>query len=166
MCESRDVVAMGAAALFIRRTDAPDWNNAFINFDYKYLFKAPNCQITELWYDHFSKYRLTFSGETGNISVSTTLSENGSDVIVKLVNPTEEPATLRIKGDWTGVSSAEFEYYAPGSLTTANSMENKNAIELKQTIAKTEGNDVLLNVPSLSAGVLTITKMQTIESAP
>ncbi len=166
MCESRDVVAMGAAALFIRRTDAPDWNNAFINFDYKDLFKAPNCQVTELWYDHFSKYRLTFSGETGNISVSITLSENGSDVIVKLVNPTEEPATLRIKGDWIGVSSAEFDYYAPGSLTTANSMENKNAIELKQTIAKTEGNDVLLNVPALSAGVLTITKMQTIESTP
>lgn len=45
-------------------------------------------------------------------------------------------------------------------------MENKNAIELKQTIAKTEGNDVLLNVPALSAGVLTITKMQTIESTP
>ena len=87
-------------------------------------------------------------------------------MIVKLVNPTEEPATLRIKGDWIGVSSAVFEYYAPDSLTTANSMENKNAIELKQTIAKTEGNDVLLNVPALSAGVLTITKMQTIESAP
>ncbi|MBR5072193.1 MAG: DUF1080 domain-containing protein, partial [Bacteroidales bacterium] len=35
VCEARDVVAMGAAALFIRRTDMPDWNNAFINFDYK-----------------------------------------------------------------------------------------------------------------------------------
>lgn len=159
MCESRDVVAMGAAALFIRRTDAPDWNNAFINFDYKDLFKAPNCQVTELWYDHFSKYRLAFSGETGDVSVSTTMSENGAEVIVKVVNPTDEPATLRIKGDWTGVSGAEFEYYAPGSLTVANSMENKNAVALKKEHAKTEGNDVLLSVPALSAGVLTITKL-------
>ena len=162
MCESRDVVAMGAAALFIRRTDAPDWNNAFINFDYKDLFKAPNCQVTELWYDHFSKYRLTFSGETGDVSVSTTLSENGADVIVKVVNPTEEPAHLRIKGDWPGVSGAEFEYYAPGSLTVANSMENKNAVALKKTTAKVDGNDVLLSVPALSAGVLTISKLQRI----
>ena len=158
MCEARDVVAMGAAALFIRRTDAPDWNNAFINFDYKDLFKAPNCQVTELWYDHFSKYRLAYSGETGNLSVSTTLSENGSEVIVKVVNPTEEAATLRIKGDWTGVSDTAFEYYAPGALTVANSMENKHAVAIQKTTAKTEGNDVVLSVPALSAGVLTIKK--------
>ena len=167
MCEARDVVAMGAAALFIRRTDAPDWNNAFINFDYKDLFKAPNCQVTELWYDHFSKYRLGFSGETGNLSVSTTLSENGSDVIVKVVNPTDEPAVLRIKGDWPGISNAAFDYYAPGSLTVANSMKNKQAVALKKATAKTddriitiedEANDVILSVPALSAGVLTITK--------
>ncbi|MBP5714651.1 MAG: DUF1080 domain-containing protein [Prevotella sp.] len=158
MCEARDVVAMGAAALFIRRTDAPDWNNAFINFDYKDLFKAPNCQVTELWYDHFSKYRLAYSGETGNLSVSTTLSENGAEVIVKVVNPTEEAATLHIKGDWAGVSGTAFEYYAPGSLTVANSMENKHAVAIQKTTAKTEGNDVILSVPSLSAGVLTIKK--------
>ena len=158
MCEARDVVAMGAAALFIRRTDAPDWNNAFINFDYKDLFKAPNCQVTELWYDHFSKYRLAYSGETGNLSVSTTMQENGAGVIVKVVNPTDQPATLRIKGDWTGVKDAAFEYYAPGSLTVANSMENKHAVALQKATPKTDGNDVVLSVPSLSAGVLTITK--------
>ena len=158
MCEARDVVAMGAAALFLRRTDAPDWNNAFINFDYKDLFKAPNCQVTELWYDHFSKYRLAFSGETGNLSVSTTMSENGANVIVKVVNPTEEPVTLRVKGDWASVSGGEFEYYAPGSLTVANSMENKNAVALKKEHARIDGNDVLLSVPALSAGVLTIAK--------
>ena len=158
MCEARDVVAMGAAALFIRRTDAPDWNNAFINFDYKDLFKAPNCQVTELWYDHFSKYRLAYSGETGQLSVSTTMSENGADVIVKVVNPTDEPAVLRVKGDWAGVSKTVFEYYAPGSLTVANSMENKQAVALKKSTPTTDGCDVLLSVPALSAGVLTITK--------
>ena len=159
MCEARDVVAMGAAALFLRRTDAPDWNNAFINFDYKDLFKAPNCQVTELWYDHFSKYRLAFSGETGNLSVSTTLSENGSHVIVKVVNPTDEPATLRIKGDWAAVKESAFEYYAPGSLTVANSMENKHAVALQKAIPKIEGSDVLLSVPALSAGVLTMKRI-------
>jgi alpha-N-arabinofuranosidase len=158
MCEARDVVAMGAAALFIRRTDAPDWNNAFINFDYKDLFKAPNCQVTELWYDHFSKYRLAYSGETGQLSVSTTMQENGAGVIVKVVNPTEQPTTLRIKGDWASVKDAAFEYYAPGSLTVANSMENKQAVALQKAKPKTDGNDVVLSVPALSAGVLTITK--------
>ena len=158
MCEARDVVAMGAAALFLRRTDSPDWNNAFINFDYKDLFKAPNCQVTELWYDHFSKYRLAYTGDTGNLSVSTTMAENGSGVIVKVVNPTDQPATLRVKGDWDGVKETAFEYYAPGSLTVANSMENKHAVALQKATPKTDGNEMVLPVPALSAGVMTITK--------
>ena len=160
MCEQKDVVAMGAAALFIRRTDSPDWNNAFLNFDYKDVFKAPNCQVTELWYNHFSKYLLDYTGETGDLSVCTTMSENGADVIVKVVNATENASELKITGDWAGVDGAEFEYYAPGSLTVANSMENKNAVALKRGGAKVSGNDVILQVPALSAGVLTITKKQ------
>ena len=89
VCEKQPVVAMGAAALFIRRTDAPDWNNAFINFDYKGLFVAPNYLVTKLWHDNFSKNRLAYTGETGDLNVSTTLSDDGKQVIVKLVNPTE-----------------------------------------------------------------------------
>ena len=84
------------------------------------------------------------------------MAENGSGVIVKVVNPTDEPATLRIKGDWTGVNEAVFEYYAPGSLTVANSMENKHAVALQKATPETDGCDVVLAVPALSAGVLTI----------
>jgi hypothetical protein len=35
-------------------------------------------------------------------------------------------------------------------------MENKHAVALKKANAKTEENDVVLSVPALSAGVLTI----------
>ena len=156
MCESKDIVGMGAAALFLRRTDSPDWNNAFINFDYKDLFKAPNCQVTELWYDHFSKYRLAYTGETGNISVSTTMSENGADVIVKLVNPTDQPSVIGISGNWETVTGAEYDYYAPGELTVANSMENKNAVELKHFSPSVADGKVSMNIEPYSAGVLTI----------
>ena len=157
-CEARDVVAMGAAALFIRRTDAPDWNNAFINFDYKDLFVAPNYQVTELWYDHFSRYRLDYEGDTGNLSVVTTLSENGRDVIVKVVNPTEEACDLTVSGDWKGIAATAYDYYAPGSLTAANSMAEKHAVALKHATPAAADNAVVLHVEPLSAGVLTITK--------
>ena len=149
---------MGAAALFIRRTDAPDWNNAFINFDYKGLFVAPNYLVTELWYDHFSRYRLDYSGDTKDLSIVTTLSENGRDVIVKIVNPTESACELTVSGDWKGLGGAVFDYYAPGSLTAANTMADKHAVELRHATPETRGTAVLLNVPALSAGVLTLTK--------
>ena len=158
-CEQRDVVAMGAAALFIRRTDAPDWNNAFINFDYKDLFVAPNYQVTELWYDHFSKYLLDYDGETGDLSVVTTLSENGRDVIVKVVNPTEEACDLKISGDWKGIAATAYDFYAPGSLTAANSMAEKHAVALRHASPAAQDGNVVLHVEPLSAGVLTITKI-------
>lgn len=156
MCEQKDVVAMGAAALFIRRTDAPDWNNAFINFDYKDLFVAPNYQVTELWYNHFSKYRLSYTGETGKVSITTTMSENGRDVIVKIVNPTDQPCDLKVNGNWESIFGAEYEFYAPGDLMAANSMENKNAVALRTAEPELRDNAVSLAVEPYSAGVLTI----------
>ena len=158
VCEERDVVAMGAAALFIRRTDMPDWNNAFINFDYKDVFVAPNYQVTKLWYDHFSRYRLDHEGDTKDLSVVTTMSENGRDVIVKVVNPTDKAYTLDVTGDWKGIASTEYEYYAPGALDVANSMENKDAVALKKASPACDGSKVTLSVEPYSAGVMTIEK--------
>ena len=158
VCEARDVVAMGAAALFIRRTDMPDWNNAFINFDYKDVFVAPNYQVTKLWYDHFSRYRLEHEGDTKDLNVVTTLSENGRDVIVKVVNPTDKAYTLDVTGDWKGIASTAYEYYAPGALDVANSMEKKDAVALKKASPACDGSKVTLSVEPYSAGVMTIEK--------
>jgi alpha-N-arabinofuranosidase len=158
MCEQHPVVEMGAAALFIRRTDAPAWNNAFINFDYKGLFVAPNFVVTKLWHDNFSKYRLAYSGETGDISISTTLSENGENVIVKIVNPTETPSDMTIAGDWKALTGAGYQFVAPGSLKAANSMQSPNAVAVEKKEITPVNNTVTLTVAPLSAGVLTLKK--------
>jgi len=156
MCESKDVVAMGAAALFIRRTDSPDWDNAFINFDYKDVYVAPNYQVTDLWYDHFSRYLISHTGDTGELNVVTTMSEDGKSVIVKVVNPTDKPYSLTMKSSWSAEQDATYEYYAPGDLMIGNTMENKNAVELKHSSVAPSGKDYVLNVEAYSAGVLTI----------
>lgn len=158
ICEQRPVVEMGAAALFIRRTDAPDWNNAFINFDYKGLFVAPNYLVTKLWHDSFSKYRLAYSGETGSLSMTTTLSENGRNVVVKIVNPTDNPIDLAINGDWKSIASGKYEFIAPGSLKAANSLEQPNLVSVEKKEISTTGNGVNMTIAPLSAGVLTLTK--------
>ena len=156
VCENMDVVAMGAAALFIRRTDAPDWNNAFINFDYKDLFVAPNYLVTELWYDYYSPYRIAYSGDCKELSVSTTLSQDGGSILVKVVNPTDKPYTLDLHGDWSALDGAGYEYIAPGSLDAANSMENKTAVSRRQKSLETRDDAVRLTLEPLSAGVITL----------
>jgi alpha-N-arabinofuranosidase len=158
ICEQRQVVEMGAAALFIRRTDAPEWNNAFINFDYKGVFVAPNYLVTKLWHDNFSKYRLAYTGETGSMSINTTLSENGSDVIVKIVNPTENTYDLTIGGDWKSLTGAGYEFIAPGSLSSANSMESPNAVSVEKKEITPANNAVSLSIEPFSAGVLILAK--------
>lgn len=158
VCENQPVVEMGAAALFIRRTDAPEWNNAFINFDYKGVFVAPNYLVTKLWHDNFSKYRLDYSGEIGDLSISTTLSENGENVIVKVVNPTENEYELNIEGDWKGLMNAGYKFIAPGSLDVENSMESPNAVAVEQKEIIPVDNSASLMIAPLSAGVLKLTK--------
>ena len=158
VCEQRPIVEMGAAALFIRRTDAPEWNNAFINFDYKGVFVAPNYVVTKLWYDNFSKYRLAHTGETGKLNIVTTLSENGKNVIVKIVNPTEETYELKIGGDWKSLTGATYEFIAPGSLTAANSMESPNTVSAVKKEIVPAGDSVTLTIEPISAGVLTLAK--------
>jgi alpha-L-arabinofuranosidase len=158
ICEQRPIVEMGAAALFIRRTDSPDWNNAFINFDYKGVFMAPNYVVTKLWYDNFSKYRLAYTGDTGSLSITTSLSENGENVIVKIVNPTESPCDLVIEGDWKQLTRAGYQFIAPGSLKAANSMEAPNAVSVAKREITPVNNSVNLTIEPLSAGVLTLTK--------
>lgn len=147
---------MGAAALFIRRTDAPDWDNAFINFDYKDVYVAPNYQVTDLWYDHFSRYLLSYTGETGDLSVVTTMSENGHDVIVKVVNPTDQPYQLRIDAPWRAEHAGRYEYFAPGDLMIGNTMEQKDAVRLQTCEVEATGKSYVLDVAPYSAGVLTV----------
>ncbi len=156
VCENMDVVGMGAAALFIRRTDAPDWNNAFINFDYKDLFVAPNFLVTELWYDHFSPLRLAYEGDTKDLSVSATLAENAGSVIVKVVNPTDKPYSLQLRGDWGPLSGAEFEYIAPGSLTAANDMAHKHAVCRQKKAVPLQDDSASLTLDPYTAGVVTL----------
>ena len=156
VCERLDVVSMGAAALFIRRTDAPDWNNAFINFDYKDLFVAPNYLVTELWYDHFSPLRLAISGDCKELSAVATLSRDGGRVIVKVVNPTDKPYTLSLTGDWGSLAGAEYEYIAPGSLNAANDMAHKQAVARQKRTLSPVSDSVTLTLDPLSAGVVSL----------
>lgn len=159
MCETTPVVEMGAAALFIRRTDAPDWNNAFINFDYKDLYVAPNYLVTKLWQDNFSKYRLSYTGQTGPLSISTTLSENGESVIVKIVNPTENPVELGIDGTWKDTFGEQWQEIAPGSLSVGNTLEQKDAVRVKtvdRSAVPDSGKAKSLDIAPYSAVVYTL----------
>jgi alpha-L-arabinofuranosidase len=65
---------------------------------------------------------------------------------------------LTIGGDWKSLKEAGYEYFAPGSLKAANSMEAPNAVSMKKMQITPNANSVTITVESLSAGVLNLTK--------
>ena len=96
--------------------------------------------------------------EYETISCCGRFDDGGRDVIVKIVNPTENTRDLTVSGDWKGIAGTANDFYAPGSLTAANTMEDKHAVQLQHASPEPSGTTVKLHVEPLSAGVLTVTK--------
>ena len=48
-----DFVGIAGPALFLRHASAADWDNAFVNFDHRTWFPAPNYVVMKLWRDHY-----------------------------------------------------------------------------------------------------------------
>ena len=78
--------------------------------------------------------------------------------IVKLVNPTDKPYTLELTGNWGPLAGAEYEFYAPGDLLAANTMEQKQAIVLQRKSLSTQDDRLTIVIDPLSAGVVTLFK--------
>jgi alpha-N-arabinofuranosidase len=128
-----DEVTMSCPALFIRRTDATDWNNAFINHNGHDAFVAPNYIVMKLYRDHFAPQRVAAEGPEG-LDVIATLEESTGDVIVKVVNPSRtEEAVARLQIE--GREEDRFKLYrvwSPG-IDDENSMEYPNRIQVEES---------------------------------
>lgn len=155
--EKEPAITMAAAALFLRRTDATGWNNAFINFNNNSWFAAPNYVVTKFYYDHFAPNRLALSGDTKGLNVVATSSSDKQKIFIKAVNPTNEAATVQVTV--AGIDSSlkpVFELIAPGLLQAKNAMTEPGNVHVVQSTAEVKGNVVEFVLPALSVGIVSI----------
>jgi alpha-N-arabinofuranosidase len=68
-----DVLEIGGPALFFRHFSASGWDNAFVNFDHRTWFPAPNYVVMKLWRDHFCPQRIELAGERRELNVVATV---------------------------------------------------------------------------------------------
>lgn len=153
--ECTPVVEMAAPALFLRHTSAPGWNNAFINFDQDGWFPAPNYVVLKLWRDHFLPNRVGLVGDTKDLNVVATLSDDRRQACLKIVNPTDGHIILKVKGG-TAFGDALWQVVKAHSLMEANSMSSKDKIKEETGEVLTEGADYMLDIPPYSASVLSM----------
>ena len=147
---------IGGPALFLRHVSAKAWDNAFINFDHRTWFPAPNYVVMKLWRDHYAPQRIAMNGETGPLNALATRSEDGKTLYFKAVNPTKESVPVELAVDGVAVVDATMEVVAPGDLSARNTLEARNAVRPVAATVEKDGATLRVTLPPLSCGVVTV----------
>jgi alpha-N-arabinofuranosidase len=147
---------MGGPALFLRHVSADAWDNAFINFDHRSWFPAPNYVVMKLWRDHYAPQRVTFEGETGPLNVVATRSSDGKRLCFKAVNPAEHPVSVKLTLGGGAIATSSMEVLAPGSLLARNTLNAPDVVRPAPLHVTHDGRSVRFNVPAIACGIVTI----------
>jgi alpha-N-arabinofuranosidase len=154
-----DVVGLAGPALFLRHTSAKAWDNAFINFDHRTWFPAPNYVVTKLWRDHYAPERIAAEGIPSSLDAVATKSADGRRLYFKAVNPTKDAAPLKLAvAGGFAVGKASMQVVAPGSLEARNTLDKPDAVRPEPGEAKVSGQEISVTLPPLSAAVVTVEK--------
>ncbi len=151
-----DVVEIGGPALFLRHVSATAWDNAFINFDHRTWFPAPNYVVMKLWRDHYAPQRIAMEGDTGPLNAVATRSADGKTIVFKAVNPSEVVAAVVLKLPEGVKVEAKLELVAPGELSARNTLTDRDAVRPKSAEVRREGSTLRFEMPPISCGVVEI----------
>jgi alpha-N-arabinofuranosidase len=152
-----DILEIGGPALFLRHVSATAWDNAFINFDNRTWFPAPNYVVMKLWRDHYAPYRIDVAGKTNDLNIVGTKSADGKYLYVKCVNPSNESRNIQLKiAQGFQPTSASMIFVAPGSLESRNTLENPGQVRAEQAAVQIHDRSVNFVLPALSTAAVTI----------
>lgn len=156
---SGDAVGMAGPALFLRHVSATAWDNAFVNFDSRRWFPAPNYVVMKLWRERFAPELLALEGSAEPLDAVATRAAGGKALHLKAVNPSTEPVEVEVSVAGGFVPArASLELVAPGSLNARNTLEEPWAVRAESVPTAPEGSAVRFRMPPISAGVLTLEK--------
>jgi alpha-N-arabinofuranosidase len=151
-----DVLEIGGPALFLRHVSASAWDNAFVNFDHRAWFPAPNYVVMKLWREHYAPQRIALEGQTDPLSAVATRSADGKTLLLKAVNPsaTAVPVVLKLAGPSAG--KATLQVVAPGTLAARNTLEARDVVQPKPGAVQQEGSTLRFTLPPISCSVVEI----------
>ena len=151
-----DFLEIGGPALFLRHVSASAWDNAFINFDHRTWFPAPNYVVMKLWRKHYAPHRIAVDGETGSLNVVATKSEDGETLYFKAVNPTKEAVAVTLKVGSGAIGESSMQLVAPGDLSARNTLDDRDAVSPRSAQVTTDGRTVRFVLAPISCGVVEV----------
>ncbi|MBC7353459.1 MAG: alpha-L-arabinofuranosidase, partial [Thermogutta sp.] len=149
-----DVVEIASPALFLRHISATAWDNAFINFDHRRWFPAPNYVIMKLWRDNFAPERIAAEGVPEDLNLVATRDPQQGVVIVKVVNPGKEARRVSVKVAGQAIESATAQKVAPGDLLARNTLDQPDAVRAEKADVALVDGAATMELPALSCVVL------------
>jgi len=148
---------MAGPALWLRHVSAPAWDNAFINFDHRTWFPAPNYVVMKLWRDHFAPNLLGIAGDLSGLNANATKSADGKHVFLKVVNPTDRAVDVRLQiAGGFDVTKAGLELVAPDELSARNTLDKRDAVRVANGEVELTDNAVRFALPRWSAAVVSL----------
>lgn len=149
MLERTPECPIAEAALMLRHTSAGGWDNAFINFDRRGWYYAPNAVVFKLWSESRLPRRIALEGETGPLDMVACASADGRRLTVKVVNTQTEPVPLALRLPQGFAICRARSVFAP-SLDAKNTMESPDAVAIREL----EFTASSLIIPAFSATVV------------
>jgi len=151
------IFEMGGPALFLRHVSAAAWDNAFINFDHRTWFPAPNYVVMKLWREHYLPQRVELKGDAGGLNLIGTKSKKGDKLCLKAVNPSNRPVELEIKVEPSfKVGSVTGRQISPGDLKARNTLDAPHAVHPEPLFTAAEGQTIRCHLLGHSAAVLVV----------
>ena len=152
-----DILTMGGPALFLRHTSATAWDNAFINFDNRTWFPAPNYVVMKLWRDHYAPYRIDVTGEMNDLNIVGTKSSDGKNLYLKCVNSSNVSKKIQLNfSQGFKPDSASMKFVSSASLASRNSLDKPGHVSAARKEVPIHNGNVNFALPAYSAAVVTI----------
>ncbi|MGQ9563036.1 MAG: family 16 glycoside hydrolase [Thermogutta sp.] len=149
-----NVVAMAGPALFLRHVSATAWDNAFVNFDHRKWFPAPNYVVMQLWRQFYLPNRVRLDGNVGKLNVVATAAADGTQIVVKIVNPSETSHEVVIRTAEKKIVSARGFQVVADSLMSRNTLDNPTTIHAAEMAVNVTNDGASCTVPKLSCVVV------------
>jgi len=145
-----DAIAMSCPALFIRKTTAPAWNNAFINHDAHRSFVAPNYVVMKLYRDNYAPALIHVEAPE-TLNVVATYDSGAEECILKIVNSSatdEVCARLRVGDKYVRGFTQWRVWHA--DVNAENSIEDPDNIRAQRAVIDSDA----ASFPAHSATVI------------
>jgi alpha-N-arabinofuranosidase len=152
-----DIVTMGGPALFLRHVTANAWDNAFINFDEKGWFPAPNYVVMKLWKEHFAPVKLDLAGVPDSVTASASFDPAANRLVIKLVNNrhAELDLTAGLPSEYKGKNATGWLVSAP-ALSARNTMDEPANIQPVAQEMQITRKKISVHLPPLSCMLIEV----------